>query len=361
VKRLPSLDGWRAVSILIVLGDHSVLTAGFPTSWRPVFEWVFYGNLGVRAFFVISGLLITWLMLRECEAKGKVSLGKFYLRRALRILPVYIAFLAVVAALEAFTDFSQSRGQWIANLTFTTGLFTWGGEESHITGHLWSLAVEEQFYIVWPLLFVALLLARRTRLAFVVLTIPCVVAAVCRVVSHQRISPVELAFLFGRRTFTVNFDALAVGCAAAILLFRKQPLLERFFKSKPLWLSLAALACLVVPHAFGKMHVLGLVIVPFGPTLQAVGIAGLMLQSILMPAWGFYRLLNFAPVAWVGVLSYSLYIWQQLFCSQPTSFGWPDFWWMSFPGWLLASFVAACASYYFFEKPLMNLRSKFRA
>jgi len=92
-RRLPSLDGWRAVSILIVLGFHCTFASGFPSALRPVFHWLFDGSLGVRFFFVISGFLITWLLLCEHEQRGAINLRSFYIRRALRILPVYLVFL----------------------------------------------------------------------------------------------------------------------------------------------------------------------------------------------------------------------------------------------------------------------------
>src|ERR1700736_5409290 len=95
--RLPSLDGWRALSILLVIGAHSQITAGFPPVLEPIFKWMFDGNLGVHCFFIISGFLITWLMIRESGKRGYVNLRHFYARRAFRILPVYAAFLLAVA------------------------------------------------------------------------------------------------------------------------------------------------------------------------------------------------------------------------------------------------------------------------
>src|SRR5882672_7119385 len=78
--RFPSLDGWRAVSIILVLGEHSRQTGGFPKSLDPLFKWLFDGDLGVRFFFVISGFLITYLLFREYDQTGSVSLRKFYIR-----------------------------------------------------------------------------------------------------------------------------------------------------------------------------------------------------------------------------------------------------------------------------------------
>jgi peptidoglycan/LPS O-acetylase OafA/YrhL len=184
---------------------------------------------------------------------------------------------------------------------------------------------------------------------------------ICNVANHQKMYPAALQFLMGPRTFAVSFDALAVGCGAAILLFRQGPAAHRFLSLSPILTGFVALMCVIVPHVFGKLHILGPLIVPFGQTLQACGIAGLILQSIVKPGWGLYRLLNTSILVWIGTLSYSLYIWQQLFCSQPRSFGWPDVWWMSFPGWFIPAFITACASYYLLERPLMGLRSRFRS
>lgn len=343
-----------------MLGGHSVATEGFPPHLKATFQWLFNGDLGVRTFFIISGLLITWLVLRESEARGLVSLRNFYARRALRILPVYCAFLGVVALLQYLTPFRQSGGQWMANLTFTTGLFSWGGSGSWTTGHLWSLAVEEQFYIVWPLLFVGLMLARRERLALGLLALPVLAAPVCRVIGYAELAPTEWQGVFSKYAFTTNFDALAIGCAAAILFFRHRDSVSRMVSSHPRLLVVGALLFVVVPYVLSGFLLAGVFTVPFGSTLQSLGTVMLMLQSIVQPDRGFYRVLNIGIVAWVGTLSYSLYIWQQLFCSNPAWFGWDNVWWMTWPGWLLATLLAACASFYLLERPLMGLRERFR-
>jgi peptidoglycan/LPS O-acetylase OafA/YrhL len=358
--RLPSLDGWRAISIALVIGGHSASVNGFPPELKTAFAWIFNGDLGVRTFFVISGLLITWLMLREQARAGRVNLKHFYARRALRILPVYFAFLAVVAALQWLTPFRQSAGQWLANLTFTTGLLNWGGGGSWTTGHLWSLAVEEQFYIIWPVVFAGLALASHWRRALGLLCIPIVLAPFCRATAKSGLAPENLDFLLSPYTFATNFDAIALGCAGAILLFHRREDVERALTSKAVLVASAALAAILIPYIMRGFLLGAVFTVPFGNTLQALGMATLILQSVLMPSFGFYRVLNWSAVAWVGVLSYSLYIWQQLFCSQPQWFGWNQVWWMGWPGWILATFAASVTSYYCLEKPFMRLRAKLR-
>lgn len=170
-SRLPSLDGWRAVSIAIVLAAHSSYLAGFPAGLKfEVGVLTDAGDLGVRFFFVISGFLITWLLLGEHAASSGrgISLKSFYIRRVLRIFPVYFFFLAVVLCLQMVTPFSQDTRTWLGNLTFSTNFFG----DGRLTGHLWSLAIEEQFYLLWPGTFLLFGLAANPRRAFGILAVP---------------------------------------------------------------------------------------------------------------------------------------------------------------------------------------------
>ena len=359
-NRLPSLDGWRAVSIGLVLAAHSKFVPGFPSEWQGLFVWLLSGNMGVRTFFVISGFLITWLMLVEMGKTGRVSLKHFYIRRVLRIFPVYFAFLAVVFLLQWFTPFAQGTRAWIANVTFTTGINPPGAGNTTVTGHLWSLAVEEQFYILWPLLFVALSLALRNRKALVLLAIPMIAAPIFRALVYLKTLPGDWAWIVTNYTFPTNCDSLAMGCAAAFVFRDFRGTLTRWLTASPSFVFVGALLIILVPHTLFVLRLAGSFTVPFAQTAHALGAVLLIMQSILLPNWGPYRLLNTRVLAWVGVLSYSLYIWQQIFCSGPATFGLPDVWWMSFPGWLVPVFVVSAVSYYLLEQPFMRLRSKFR-
>jgi peptidoglycan/LPS O-acetylase OafA/YrhL len=356
-RLLPSLDGWRALSIALVLGSHCGAVAGFPASLQATWRWLFDGDLGVRMFFIISGFLITWLMLREHDRSGAVSLRRFYARRALRILPVYAAFLAVLAALQAFTPFRQSGAEWIGNLTFTTNFV---GTTAWTSGHLWSLAVEEQFYLLWPSLVVGLGLATNLRRALRILAVALVVAAIARTIWFFQLAPAPLAPLFTGYSFFNYFDAIAIGCAAAMLYARKEEAVMRWTMRNPRALVAIALLLIAVPYVWTRLLVMAPIAVPFGNTLQGIGMAALLLQSLVAPTLGFYPMLNTAVAKKVGVLSYSLYIWQQLFSTRPEVFGLGDTWWLSFPWWLLPTFAAAFASYYWLERPLLLLRAKLR-
>lgn len=353
--RLPSLDGWRAVSILMVLGAHCRYTVGFPSAWSVPFLWLFDGDLGVRFFFVISGFLITWLMLVENGRYGWVSLKAFYARRALRILPVYFAFLLTVAGLQWWTAFSQSPLAWLGNLTFTTNFIPSG----FTTEHLWSLSTEEQFYLLWPGLFVGLAIAFNRRHAWLTLAIPILAAPVCRMIGYTR-HPAWLAPAMWHFSFFAFFDSLAVGCVTALVLFRKREWVKESIANHRGKVLSLGLILVLIPYALMKLRWLRPVTVPLGHTSQAFGFALLLLLSVLHPCWGAFRILNWRWVCRIGVLSYSIYIWQQLFCSDPQAFGFQPVWWLSFPGWLVPAFALGFVSYYGFESPFLKLRARLR-
>jgi peptidoglycan/LPS O-acetylase OafA/YrhL len=223
-KKLPSLDGWRAVSIALVLLLHSSYAPGFLSRFHwPIMRFD-AGDLGVRFFFVISGFLITFLLLQEHAKHDAISLKHFYMRRALRILPVYFFYLFVLGFL---TRYSQAPSAWLANATFTTNFFgtPWS------TGHLWSLGVEEQFYLLWPW-FLVVVLNRQEGCSKLlkILIVPLFVAPLVRMINYELWYPVTLEFLFQRASFFARFDSLAYGCLAAILFVHWRKPLEIFYK-----------------------------------------------------------------------------------------------------------------------------------
>jgi peptidoglycan/LPS O-acetylase OafA/YrhL len=240
--RLPSLDGLRAVAIFMVLGNHSTFAAGFPNGLHRFFIWFFDGGLGVRFFFVISGFLITWLMILEKDKNGSVNLREFYIRRCLRILPVYFAFLGVLAGLQIIGFSKQNLLSWIGDLTFTRNFF---GDTS-LDGHLWSLSVEEQFYLIWPSIFALLVRTNKIRFALGILTFPICIAPFFRLVNAAY--PGRLGPLFATQSNFLCFDSLAFGCACAILYAHKRETIERYFKTRPVSVATVALVLILLPH-----------------------------------------------------------------------------------------------------------------
>lgn len=326
--------------------------------------------MGVRFFFVVSGLLITWLMLAEERRTQKVDLRRFYIRRTLRILPVYVAFLAVAAILQWSTPCDHTLRGWIGNLTFTRNFVL---HDNHISDHLWSLAVEEQFYLLWPFAFVCMTPALRARVMPYWVGVTVFAAFISRFIEAFPLSESSLyADVFQERSFFNNADALAIGCLAAVWLSTNEARLRAILTSCRVAVFLLGIGMLMEPYAVHwlterewlppALKGLGWVMWSgLGRTIQSVGFVILVLQSIMLPTWGLYRCLNWRAVTSIGVLSYSIYMWQNIFFTDPATFGLPPVWWMTWPLWLVPAFVAGILSYHLLEKPFLKLRHHFRA
>jgi len=336
--RIPSLDGLRALSIAGVLLGHMAGT-GTP-AWldavvrNPYFD---VAHFGVRVFFIISGYLITGLLIAEHERTGTISLKEFYFRRTLRIFPAYFALLGILGLLALAGIVSLTRSDFAHALTYT---MNYAPNRSWDVGHLWSLAVEEQFYLLWPATILALGLRRGARVALAVLLL----APVIRVV-EATVLP-QLIPLIGN-SFESTADSLATGCLLALwaVPLEQNALYRRLRDS---WTVILFL--LVMSVASALRYRPGLLV---GETLANVAVALLIARSVAHPtgAWG--RLLNWRPMVVTGTLSYSLYLWQQLFLNRnahslPTSFP--------------LNVVLACAfavlSYRLVELPALRLRAR---
>lgn len=347
------MDGWRALSIFLVLGGHSAATQGFPIHLDPLFKWIFDSELGVRFFFVISGFLITWLLVNERNKYGYIDLKLFYVRRALRIWPVYYTFLLTLFILQVCTPYHQTFKMWAGNLLFFTNFIAilW----PH--GHLWSLAIEEQFYFLWPLILSKIKIESKKQILSV-LAVPIMTAPVFRVMTHLKMAPAQWHFLVAYRSFFNYWDSLAVGCLCAFFLMGVHETDYGKLKSRSLY-GLSFLL-IFVPYILRHLLLLNALTVPLGPTCEAAGLGILMIQSVLFPEKQFFKLLNSRLFVLIGRLSYSLYIWQQIFSASPVTFGVNESWCFSFKYWLLPVFVCAFASYYFLETPFLKLRQKMR-
>jgi len=332
-EHIPSLDGLRAISIAGVLFGHLYGTRNFG---RPELGVGDVAHLGVIVFLVISGYLITRLLLNEHERNGRISLKLFYARRSLRIFPASFAYIGCIGLLSAAGLFTLQRYDLLHAITYTVNY----APVSWQLGHLWSLSVEEQFYLLWPFTFLALGPRRASMAAGAVLFLG--VGA-------------RLAFWYFTRGTTVAFPMVADSLAAGCVLARLQGWLEtqrwymRLFHPA-ISLGMAALI-LLLNRLMGFT-----VVMVFGTAAINFLIAVLIHRSVLRPKDWAGRLLNARPVAFLGALSYSLYLWQQLFIDRHSA-GWAH----AFPQNLLLTVTAALASYLLLEKPLMRLRRRLRA
>jgi len=279
-------------------------------------------------------------MLKEENEFGSISLKHFYIRRALRILPVYVACI-ILMALVQIAGISAQRGFiWLQLLTFTRNFYQTASPECLLSAHFWSLAVEEQFYLVWPVVFVLLARSLRRRICFLIFMV--LLSVACHIIALLGSYNRHLFFLFEENSTFLFLDSIAYGCLGAILLDAKAESLKRFFKK--FFIPLFPLSCLLllIPEFVG-----------LGAGMQSLGYILLLLQSVLAPEFKPFKLLNHPWLVQIGVWSYSLYIWQQLvYVLWP----FPKVWFLAFP----MTFVVAWISYNFLEKPFFALRSRFR-
>jgi peptidoglycan/LPS O-acetylase OafA/YrhL len=342
--RISSLDGVRAVSILMVLYGHLSGTRDFPNrmndGWGNALGDI--AHLGVLVFFVISGFLITSLLMSEREKTGTISLGKFYLRRVLRIFPAFYALILALSAVAWLGWIDLTGRDFAYALTYTVNYYP---HHPWQIGHLWSLSIEEQFYLLWPLALLALRQRRALILAvFAILAGPVVRAGIREWAFHVDPSTP----LAGMSIFPAMCDYLATGCALALLRpwLLKQGWYLRLTGSR--WLVLAIPVILLINRESGYT----LVELVFSPVLN-IGIA-LLIESSTRHADSLAgRFLNWKPVAFLGVLSYSLYLWQQPFLNRHS-----DAWWNAFPQNVACAFVCALLSYLLIERAFLGLRKR---
>jgi peptidoglycan/LPS O-acetylase OafA/YrhL len=342
--RVRVLDGFRALSIIVVVLSHAKSSPGFPAALAP---FLLPGAAGVQVFFVLSGYLITALLLAEESQTGRVNLRHFYLRRAFRILPALFLYTAVLAAYDASRGWQTSRLAYINALTFTTGIFAFppGAE---LTQHTWSLSIEEQFYLLWPVLFAHSAMRRRFQAAAVIVLL----------------QPILRTFLYAihERGFSHSAagwaDAIMWGCAAALLVRQFPDEISRLAAYRPALLRVTAIVVFGGIAKISELGKLGYFTLPFGGTITSVAIAFLIVSYVHGPKGPAARLLVSGPVVRLGVLSYSLYLWQEFFTviaghkTDASLVLW------RFPVNVVLSVVLAELSYRLVESPMMGLRRR---
>lgn len=337
--RIPSLDGMRAISILLVLLGHAAMSDGAPRLLHP---FIHVGNIGVRFFFVISGFLITTLLLKETGKTGTISLKQFYLRRTLRIFPAAYFFIAIMATLAALHTITMIPHEILYAATYTMNYHDY---KALWLGQLWSLAVEEQFYLIWPGLMLLAGARRAFRGAWVVVVLVPVLRAVMWFGFHATDTSMT-------KHFEAVADALAIGCLLAAY-FNHLGASERYrrVQSHTVLFLGAALGLVVVGNALflvrpGMFYV-------WGQTLANIGTVFAIDWGIRHAGHPLGRMLNWKPMVAIGVLSYSLYLWQ-----NPFLLGDRENVWTTFPQNLVFAIAAAVFSYFAIEKPFLRLKDR---
>jgi peptidoglycan/LPS O-acetylase OafA/YrhL len=311
--RRPALDGLRGIAILAVLAWHMGIP-GFTGA----------GQAGVTLFFVLSGFLITAILIEEQARSGRIDFRRFYRNRAARLLPALLVMLLAASVMVAITRPVGGAIAILGALLYVANWLQAWKISLFPVQHTWTLSIEEQFYIVWPLLLSLLLLVRRRW-------------ALCAVVAGF-MAATALRFFFAPWDHNralwgtdVRADALLAGCALALVLTRR-PI------RAPATLVAAAIG------AFGAV-----VIVGSPPVLLAGGLTVVALSStiiVLRAATMADILLTWSPLRWIGSISYGLYLWHPLlFNTFPI---------VPRPALAVVAVLVAAASARWLERPVMR-------
>jgi peptidoglycan/LPS O-acetylase OafA/YrhL len=333
---IPTLDGWRAIAIVLVILAHC----------RPMFirsgthagvllaSVVEHAGYGVDIFFSLSGFLICTLLLQEKRLEGTIDLKRFYIRRCFRILPpiaVYLAALVVLSECKILPDITALD---LAHTLLFVRNYFFG---SWYTGHFWSLSIEEQFYFVIPL--VLLMFSKRQALRFALFLIAVSVVTRWVELSHMTFSEGVPQFRTENR-----IDGLLWGGVLALLL-QHERVKTQFTRrvTTPLVVAVGAVALLLL-ICFPDQAIRRTVVAIVMPLLIA--------HTVLHPHAVASKVLEIPWIRWVGRLSYSLYIWQMLFLPEV---GRPLGVLQTFPIALLAALACATLSYLYVEKPMIRM------
>jgi peptidoglycan/LPS O-acetylase OafA/YrhL len=337
-KKIPKLDALRAVSVFLVVLYHVAF------SFIPA-------GLGVMVFFVISGFLITWLLLEEVDQTGSVSLGHFYFRRTFRIFPAFYLFWAIIVAALLLKHGHIIWGQVIATF-FYVGNYYQGLNHYPETSlsHAWSLGVEEQYYLLWPA--VVLLLARKPQLLLRVTCAGIFLVWIYRGILVSCGAPQEYIYT----AFDTRFDHLLIGCVVAISL--RYGFFTKFWRcvcarTGYMLLPLSGLilsAWLFWIYGYHYRDTVGFIA---DPLMAAILMTQLIATRSKWLAW-----MDSAPLVYLGTISYSTYLYNGIgspqlskaFSNLPRAV--PII--LAF----VASYAFATISYYAVEKPFLRMRAR---
>ena len=349
----PALTGIRGLAISFVLLYH----LGINHFLRQYNSWL-TGRTGVDIFFVLSGFLISTLLIKEKINNSRISLKNFYVRRALRILPLAYLFLLVMIFLNQIFHLNITRNSFLSGFLFLKNLPILTGYD-HWTEHFWSLSVEEQFYLFFPLLIIRLDLNKLFILTTSALSLVLLFSLlgvhhvtddipVLRAISHV------MMYVFWQGPF-----AILIGCLFSILAFKG---LIPAQATRNSWLAavfLLVLAILIRSPSFRLYS-------PYLSEFIADMLIALVIMLSIRSTSLFTHLLSSRFFKLMGRLSYSIYIWQQLFIWMPIHLP-PNLWGLNRDTRFLVTDMLRLAgilslsalSYYLFEKKFLRLKVHF--
>jgi peptidoglycan/LPS O-acetylase OafA/YrhL len=338
---LPSLDGWRAIAILWVLEGHSAFwkCGPFSNGWLRATD-----SRGVQLFFALSGFLICTRLLREEARTGSISLKSFYTRRVFRIQPAALTYLVVVVLLSVCGMIPRFWSAIAGAALMVRNIWPVALRPGYwYTAHFWSLAVEEHFYLLLPGFLV---LFRRSRLALLLGTVVALQIWQMIVLSTPRLQHGMIWQVAQRSDMAMG--GILLGSAFAVALTHERLMRYAVSVLRP-WVALLYTAFVFVEVQRHHSTVAQMSITTVYPLL--------IIATVLHPDTVTGRLLELAPARFLGRISYSVYLWQQLFSNGQETPSTHSLYSHVLLCWC-ATFCCAIASYYLIETPLIRIGHK---
>lgn len=357
ITRIKGLDGVRGISIILVILAHLGVFEVLPIEY----EFLISGRTGVEIFFVLSGYLITHLLIIECNSNGNINLRNFYVRRILRIMPAYWAFL-IFCTLISIAGFIRIDGisltlAWLHIYNFIP--------QDNLTGiltHTWSLAVEEHFYLLWPfLLCIALRKSIKLQIFMASLWL-----FVCIVFSYRiALVPGIQDYFFPSWWSIPASGSIVAGALLAIITrpgnrTREYTLIRSNHSTRRG--DIACIAALITPFLifyfieWSKTDIENATL----HWLRSISIVAILYTILnLHQRSSILRILDSNPLSWLGKISYSIYLWQGFFLTthprESVNSTWPMAMYLSIP----LTIIFAVGSHYTIEKYFLSMKSKF--
>ena len=352
----PALDGVRGVALIAILAFHGDVDAFGG------------GYVALEAFFVLSGFLITSLLLAERETRGRLDFRAFYTRRALRLFPAIFLCVGIVwlvgSLLPGAPETEHLSRDAAATILYSVNwVFAFQDQFPFgVFDHMWSLSIEEQYYLVWPVTLLAILYVTRHRRGL----------STALVFGLFLLSTAFHVWLFNdgasltRVTFGTDVRAapILVGCGAGMLLTWDLLRPSRAVNASVAVLgTLGTLALIYMTfgdrYSFESIRVDPALLHEQGYTIAALGSVTTIVWAVMQPRNPVARVLALRPIVWLGKVSYSTYLWHVpvFLLLSPKRLGLTDM--QALPIRLVVAFAFASASYYFVEKPALRLKKRY--
>ena len=358
MNRILGLDGIRAYAALMVVVSHMYLFIELYNNNSPYYSLV-RGIIGVKIFFILSGFLITNLLYKEYKKYGRISLKLFIIRRGLRIFPVFYLFILAVLIIGLFFETMVSPKQlFYASIYWFNHLPR--DEYSILLGHTWSLAVEEHFYILWPPIFILMLRVKLspTVQIFILLSL----IYFLQLLENSLYNNEEISSTYRVSGWTSSAAIyLLVGCVGGIMLHTSW--WEKFSSSKFISIILAVSFFIgyLVDFWYGEVDIIQ-------KYLRIIGILAGILWIVINQESLFVRFLELKPIAYLGQVSYGIYVWQGFYLAtgpgRASGQEWPLKAEIEIQSLTSTGFILLCItvpiSYHLFEVKFLKLKDRFR-